>query len=89
MIQPLLSLAAARNALSRRPLRTQSTLFTLNLFSFAPDELAYAAVLCWWLSWADDKYLADAPGLNQSAKDLIGLFLEQDYRSRSPSQRPT
>lgn len=42
-----------------------------NLFNFATSELSQDAVLCWLLSWADNKYKENNPNLHDIAKLLL------------------
>lgn len=42
-----------------------------NLFHFATSELSQDAVLCWMLSWADQKYKKNHPHLHDVAKSLL------------------
>lgn len=45
-----------------------------NLFHFATSELSQDAVLCWLLSWADNKHKEDHPHLHDLAKALLSLI---------------
>jgi hypothetical protein len=45
-----------------------------NLFHFATSELSQDAVLCWLLSWADNKHREGHPHLHDVAKALLCLI---------------
>lgn len=47
-----------------------------NLFRFATSELSQDAFLCWFVSWADDKYTEDFE-LKTCAKNFISMLLEK------------
>lgn len=45
-----------------------------NLFHFATSELSQDAVLCWLLSWADNKHKENNPHMHDVAKTLLYLI---------------
>lgn len=55
-------------------------MITPNLFNFATSELSQDAVICWLLSWADQKYKVGddkQQALNKVATQLLQLFFER------------
>lgn len=48
-----------------------------NLFTYATSELSQDAVLCWILSWLEEDNLKQNEEMNEVAKRLVLLFLQQ------------
>jgi len=56
-----------------------------NLFSFATSELSQDAFLCWLLSWADKKYVANNTALPQVSRRLLDTIYAK-FGSPPPDQ---
>jgi hypothetical protein len=48
-----------------------------NIFSFATSELSQDAFLCWFLSWANKKYVRTDKGLHQCALAFIDEIFDK------------
>jgi hypothetical protein len=47
-----------------------------NLFHYATSELSQDAILCWLLSWADNKHKADDPILHELGRNFLNSICE-------------
>lgn len=48
-----------------------------NLFDYATSELSQDAILCWLLSWAEDKHSSTGPGLHRLGFEVLALFFSK------------